>query len=110
MIKNFLAIMDAIEEWHHLLEGVQHDIIMYLDHKNLQYFMTTHVLNQCQPGGHYPCFDSSLSSHIGMGANKGNLMHCPITCTLRLKKEMSSMSNNVMSFSNLNIFNFMHFK
>ncbi len=40
-----LTIVDAFEEWHHLLEGVQHEITMYLDHKNFQYFMTTHVLN-----------------------------------------------------------------
>jgi hypothetical protein len=110
MIKNFLTIMDVVEERRHLLEGVQHDINIYLDHKNLWYFMTTGVLNQCQLGGHYPCFDSSLSSHIGMGANKRNLMCCPITCTLRLRKEMLPTSNNVMSFSNLNISNFMHCK
>jgi len=46
--KELLAIMDAFEEWHHLLEEVQHEIIMYFDHKNLQYFMTTRVLNQHQ--------------------------------------------------------------
>jgi hypothetical protein len=28
-----------------LFEGVQHEITMYSDHKNLQYFMTTCVLN-----------------------------------------------------------------
>jgi hypothetical protein len=33
--KKILAIMDAFEEWHHLFEGVQHEIIMYPDHKNL---------------------------------------------------------------------------
>jgi hypothetical protein len=33
--KEFLAIMDAFKEWHHLLKGVQHEITMYLDHKNL---------------------------------------------------------------------------
>ncbi len=27
--KKLLAIMDAFEEWHHLLEGVQHEIIVY---------------------------------------------------------------------------------
>jgi len=42
--KELLAIMDAFEEWCHLLKGVQHEIIVYLDHKNLQYFMTIRVL------------------------------------------------------------------
>jgi hypothetical protein len=43
-----LAIVDAFEEWHHLLEGVQHEIIVYSNNKNLQYFMTVRVLNWCQ--------------------------------------------------------------
>jgi hypothetical protein len=46
--KEFLAIMDAFDEWQHLLEKIQHEIIVYSNHKNLQYFMTTRVLNQCQ--------------------------------------------------------------
>jgi hypothetical protein len=33
--KELLAIMDAFEKWHHFLEGVQHEIIMYSNHKNL---------------------------------------------------------------------------
>jgi hypothetical protein len=43
-----LAIVDAFEEWCHLLERVQHEITMYSYHKNLQYFMTVHVLSQRQ--------------------------------------------------------------
>ncbi len=46
--KKLLTIVDAFEQWRHLLEGVQHEITMYLDHKNLECFMTTCVLNQCQ--------------------------------------------------------------
>ncbi len=38
--------MDVFEEHHHLFEGVQHEIIAYYDHKNIQYFMTARVLNQ----------------------------------------------------------------
>jgi hypothetical protein len=34
--KELLAIVDAFEECHHLLEGVQYEIIVYFDHKNLQ--------------------------------------------------------------------------
>jgi hypothetical protein len=44
--KEFIAIVDAFEEWHHLFEGAQYEINVYLDHKNLQYFMTIHVLNR----------------------------------------------------------------
>jgi hypothetical protein len=43
-----LAIIDAFEEWRHLLEGIQHTTIVYTDHKNLEYFMNTRVLNRRQ--------------------------------------------------------------
>jgi hypothetical protein len=45
--KELLAIVDAFEEWCHLLEGVQHEITMYSNYNNLQYFMTS-VLNRRQ--------------------------------------------------------------
>jgi len=35
MIKELLATMDAFKEWHHLLEGIQHEITMYSNYKNL---------------------------------------------------------------------------
>ncbi len=41
--KKLLAIVNAFEEWHHLFESVQDEIIVYSNHKNWQYFMTTHV-------------------------------------------------------------------
>jgi len=36
--KIFLAIMDAFEEWCHLFEGPQHEIIVYSYHKNFLAF------------------------------------------------------------------------
>jgi hypothetical protein len=56
--------------------------------------------------GDCPCPDFDLSSHIALGANKENLMCRLVIRTLRLWKEMQPISNNVMSFSNLNIFDF----
>jgi hypothetical protein len=32
--KDLLAIVDAFKEWYHLLEGTQHEIIVYSNHKN----------------------------------------------------------------------------
>jgi hypothetical protein len=34
--KELLTIIDAFEKWRHLLERAQHEITMYLNHKNLQ--------------------------------------------------------------------------
>jgi len=104
-IKN-LAMVDAFEEWCHLFEGAQHEIIVYLNHKKLQYFMTIHVLNQHQVRWAFFCLNSSLSSDIILGSSKGNMMCCLVIHTSRLSKEMLLTNNNVMSFSNLNIFRF----
>jgi len=46
--KELLAIIDSFQEWRHFLEGAQHLVTIYTDHKNLEYFMSTKVLNRRQ--------------------------------------------------------------
>jgi len=46
--KEILAIIRALEEWRHFLEGVTHPVEIWTDHKNLEYFMTAKKLNRCQ--------------------------------------------------------------
>ena len=43
--KEMLAIIWAMEEWRHFLEGAKHQFEVWTDHKNLQYFMTAKRLN-----------------------------------------------------------------
>ena len=46
--KEMLAIIRALEEWRHFLEGVTHLVEIWTDHKNLEYFMTAKKLNRRQ--------------------------------------------------------------
>ncbi|TPX54573.1 hypothetical protein PhCBS80983_g05887, partial [Powellomyces hirtus] len=46
--KELLAIVDSFEEWRHYLVGAEHQVTVYSDHKNLQYFMSTRKLNRRQ--------------------------------------------------------------
>ena len=46
--KGMLAIICALEEWRHFLEGAQHPVEIWTDHKNLEYFMTAKKLNHHQ--------------------------------------------------------------
>ena len=46
--KEMLAIIRALEEWRHFLEGAQHPVEIWTDHKNLEYFMTAKKLNRRQ--------------------------------------------------------------
>ena len=43
--KEMLAIVRALEEWRHFLEGAEHQFEIWMDHKNLEYFITAKKLN-----------------------------------------------------------------
>ena len=42
------AIVAALKEWHHLFIAVEDDITVYTNHRKLEYFNTTKVLNRRQ--------------------------------------------------------------
>jgi hypothetical protein len=46
--KEMLAIVCAFQEWRHYLQGAKHTTTVFTDHKNLEYFTTTKVLNRRQ--------------------------------------------------------------
>jgi len=46
--KEMLAIICALEEWRHFLEGATHLVEIWTDHKNLEYFMMAKKLNRRQ--------------------------------------------------------------
>jgi hypothetical protein len=46
--KEMLAIVRAFQEWRHYLQGAKHRTTVYTDHRNLEYFTTTKVLNRRQ--------------------------------------------------------------
>jgi len=46
--KEMLAIVRALEEWRHFVEGAEHHCKIWTDHKNLQYFMTAKKLHRRQ--------------------------------------------------------------
>ena len=46
--KEMLAIIRALEEWRHFLEGAENKFEVWTDHKNLEYFMSAKKLNRRQ--------------------------------------------------------------
>jgi transposase InsO family protein len=46
--KEMLAIIRAMEEWRHFLEGAEHKFDVWTDHKNLEYFRSAKKLNRRQ--------------------------------------------------------------
>ena len=43
-----LAIVECFKHWRHYLEGSKYPIHIRSDHKNLETFMSTKILNRCQ--------------------------------------------------------------
>jgi len=71
--KEMLAIIRALEEWRHFLEGATHPVEIWTDHKNLKYFMTAKKLNRRQARWslHLARFDFLL--HHCLGRTMGKL-------------------------------------
>jgi hypothetical protein len=74
--KEMLAIIRALEEWCHFLEGAQHMVEIWTDHKNLEYFQTAQNLNYCQ--AHWSLYLSrfhfDLFHHSGMSMGKPDVL------------------------------------
>src|SRR5258707_10413523 len=65
--KEMLAIMHALDEWHHFLEGMTEKFEILTDHQNLAYFQDTQKLNcwQVHWSLFLSCFNFSLRHQPG---------------------------------------------
>ena len=43
--KEMLAVIQCLEDWRHYLESTKKEFEIWMDHKNLQYFMSNQKLN-----------------------------------------------------------------
>ena len=44
--KEMVVIVDCFKEWRHMLCGSPNRVVVYTDHRNLEYFQTTKILNR----------------------------------------------------------------
>ncbi len=74
--KEMLAIIRALEEWRHFLEGAQHQFEIWTDHKNLEYFMSAKKLNRRQARWslYLARFDFQMHHHPGRTMGKSNAL------------------------------------
>jgi len=70
--KKMLAIIHALEEWKHFLEGATHPVKIWTDYKNLEYFMMAKKLNhhQARWSLHLARFDCLLHHRPGRAMGK----------------------------------------
>jgi RNase H-like domain found in reverse transcriptase len=60
--KEMLGIMRVLETWQHYLEGATHEVEIWTDHQNLQYFMSAKKPNQRQ--AHWVLFLSHFNFQL----------------------------------------------
>jgi len=74
--KEMLAIIRALEEWRHFLEGAHHPVEIWTDHKNLEYFMMAKKLNhrQARWSLYLARFDFKLVHCLGRSMEKPNAL------------------------------------
>jgi hypothetical protein len=70
--KEMLTVMQSLEEWRHFLEGAKHQVEIWMDHKNLEYFMTAKKLNhrQAQWSLYLSRFNFVMHHRPGMSMDK----------------------------------------
>jgi len=74
--KEILAIIRVLEEWRHFLEGARHLVEIWMDHKNLEYFMTAKKLNRRQARWslYLARFDFKLTHRPGHSMGKPDVL------------------------------------
>jgi len=74
--KKMLAIIHTLEEWRHFLEGAWHLVEIWIDHKNLEYFIMAKKLNRCQARWslYLACFDFKLIHCPGHSMEKPDIL------------------------------------
>jgi len=76
--KEMLAIIRALQEWRHFVEGAEHKCEIWMDHKNLEYFMTAKQLNRRQARWslYLSRFDFVLQHKPGKSMGKPDALSC----------------------------------
>jgi len=76
--KEMLAIIRALQEWQHFVKGTEHQCEIWMDHKNLEYFMTAKQLNrgQAQWSLYLSRFDFALHHKPGRSMGKPDALSC----------------------------------
>src|ERR1700719_1638470 len=74
--KEMLAVIRALEEWRHFLEGARHKFEIWTDHKNLEYFMSAKKLNRRQARWslYLSRFDFSMHHRPGRSMGKSDAL------------------------------------
>jgi RNase H-like domain found in reverse transcriptase len=89
--KEMLRIIPALEAWRHYLEGAKHEVEIWTDHTNLQYFMCAKKLNHHQ--AHWAQFLSCFNFHL---IHKSGSLMKKADALSRRSDHQKGVENNIM--------------
>ncbi len=87
-----LAIIEAFKTWRHYLEGCTHEVLVLINHKNLQRFMNTKNWAPDRSGGIQSCQGTTFGLIIDRVKLIELLMPCLNTSSGVLRKKIPSKS------------------
>lgn len=74
--KELLAVVDSLKDWRLYLEGTKFPIIIYTDHRNLQYWKDDHTFNRRHARWHtmLPDYDFRIVHRPGVMSTKPDIL------------------------------------
>jgi hypothetical protein len=99
--KEMLAVMRSSEEWRHFLEGAKHKVEIWMDHKNLEYFMTVKKLNRRQAcwSLYLLRFDFVMHHRPGKSMGKSVMPSHDVQITAMAQRTTAIQPSSVPNFS-----------
>ena len=90
--RELLAVVLALQEWRHWLEGSTHPFVVWTDHKNLSYLRSARRLNSRQ--ARWALFLGRFTSHSPTGRVPGmsSPMPCHVSSPLQLRSPLRTLS------------------
>ena len=95
-----LAIIHALEEWWHFLEGAWHKFEIWMDYKSLEYFWTSKKLNKYHARWYLYlfCFDFTLHHRPSKSMGNTNALY------QRLDNALGAGDNDNLTLLSLELF------
>ena len=98
--KELLAIVDELKHWRRYCEGATHQIQVFSDHQNLEYFTTTKVLNRRQARWAQELARINFQIYYQPGTQNGKRDALSRRSEYRLEKGGGGKPDNHDSFAN----------
>ena len=103
--KEMVVIVNCFQEWRHFLMGATEEIVVYTDHKNLEYFNSTKLLNRRQARWAEILSEFNFKIIYGPGKRNGkaDVLSCRVEPELEGEGEKQDLTIRMIKPGQLNL-------